>query len=305
VIRKKGAADPKAQAGGAAPVSKPKKRRDASLIVVYGIELGRRIPLEQTLFTIGRSSRCDLFIDQDAVSRKHAEIAHTKGRYVIYDQRSRNGTHVNDERVTERVLADGDKIQIGQTLFTFLSGDDLETRFQDQIYRVMTVDGLTGAYNRRYWTDALERECARALRYERPLSIVLFDIDGFDQPPRKHGPLGDDALLRGIVMAVRPKLRQQDILGRIGTGSFGVLLPEIEAEGATTAAEKVRSIAESTKVLCDWVPLTCTLSVGVATLSRSEATPLALLFLAQTALSQARGAGGNQIRVAKDSSCPP
>lgn len=280
------------------------KRRDASLIVVYGIELGRRILLEQTTFTIGRSSRCDLFVDQESVSRKHAEIAYARGRYVLSDQGSSNGTHVNDERITERALNDGDKIQIGQTVFTFLDGDDVERRYQDQIYRVMTVDGLTGAYNGRYFSDALERECARALRYERPLSIVLFDVDGFVKTQAEHGPLAADAVLRGVATAVRPKLRKQDILGRLAAeGSFGVLLPEIDLDGALKAAEKVRAIAEGAAVLYDWVTLRCTLSLGVAALSKAEATHGALLALAEAALADASSLGGNRLRAAKDSAC--
>jgi two-component system, cell cycle response regulator len=281
------------------------KRRGASLVVVYGVELGRRILLDQTNFSIGRSSRRDMFIDQEAVSRKHAEIVYTKGHYVLYDQRSRNGTRVNDVRVTECTLADGDKIQVGRTVLSFLSGPDVETRYRDQIYRLMTVDGLTGAYNKRYFGDALEREYARALRYERRLSLVLFDVDGFDQTLLEHGPIAADAVLRDVARAVLAKLRQQDILGRLDGGSFGILLPEIDLSGAITAAEKVRAIAEHAEVGYDLAPLSTTVSAGVATLSNAEETPQALLALAQAALQDAKKAGVNGLGISRDSKCPP
>jgi diguanylate cyclase (GGDEF)-like protein len=290
-------------------VQRRNKRYGASLVVVYGIELGRRILLEQTSYSIGRSSRRDLFIDQEAVSRKHAEIVFSKGRYVIYDLRSRNGTRVNDERILEHPLVDGDRIQIGQTVLTFLSGADVETRYRDQIYRLMTVDGLTGAYNKRYFGDALEREYARALRYERRLSIVLFDIDSFQETVLEHGPVAADAVVRDVGGAVRAKLRQQDILGRLDGGSFGLLLPEIDLAGATAAAEKVRSIVARTEIRYELARLSATVSAGVASLSSlssSEGTPAALIALARRALVEAKisgSAGG--LSLSKDSSCPP
>jgi two-component system cell cycle response regulator len=305
VNRKKAPSDPSARPIGAGAAERKNKQKGASLVVVYGVELGRRILLDQTSFSIGRSSRRDMFIDQQAVSRKHAEIVYTKGRYVIYDQRSRNGTRVNDQRVTEQTLEDGDKIQVGQTVMSFLFGPDVETRYRDQIYRLMTVDGLTGTYNKRYFGDALEREYARALRYERRLSLVLFDIDGFDQTLVEHGPLAADAMLRDIAAAVRAKLRQQDILGRLDGGSFGILLPEIDLAGAITAAEKVRSVAEQAEVGYELAPLSTTVSAGVATLTSAEGSHQALLMLAQSALLDAKKSGMNGLAISRSSSCPP
>jgi two-component system cell cycle response regulator len=302
VSRRKALAEP--AANGKEPASK-RSKRDASLVVVYGAELGRRVLLDQPSFTIGRSSSCDLPIYQDAVSRKHAEIAYARGRYSVYDLRSRNGTRLNDERVTEHALSDGDKIQIGQTIFTFLRGDDVDKRYQDEIYRVMTVDGLTGAYNKRYFGEALERETARALRYERRLSLVLFDVDRFDQILAEHGPLAADTLLRDVATAVRVRLRRQDILGRLGGSSFGVLLPEIDLAGALTTAEKVQAIVDGAEIHYDLATLSCTVSAGVAALPLSDPTPQSLLQAAQTALVDAKNSGISGLGVAGSSTCRP
>jgi two-component system, cell cycle response regulator len=282
------------------------KGRQASLVVVYGTELGRRIVLDQTSFTIGRSSRRDLFIDEEAVSRKHAEIARSKGQYSIYDLRSRNGTRVNDVRVTERVLVDGDRIQIGQTILAFLSGPHEEARYQEELYRLLTIDVVTGAYNRRYFGDALEREHARALRYARPLSIVLFDVDALEPTLAQQGREAVDAVLRQLIPAIRGKLREQDILGRLGDESFGILLPEVDLPGAISAAERVRFIAERTDIRHEeLVPLRATVSAGVASLSASETTAKALLALARIALADAKNSGVNGLGVSRNSTCPP
>src|SRR5208282_1519805 len=142
---------PTSRPNGAASAFARGAHREASLVIVYGTELGRRLPLTHATFTIGRSTKCDLFIDQEAVSRSHAQIVHGGGRHTLIDLRSSNGTRVNDERITERPLDDGDRIQVGQTLLAFLSGENVETRIQEQIYRLMTVDGLTDVYNKRYF----------------------------------------------------------------------------------------------------------------------------------------------------------
>jgi two-component system, cell cycle response regulator len=292
---------------------------EASLVVVYGTEIGRRLPLTPHNFTIGRSTRCDLIIDQKDVSRKHAQIVCVEGRYTIVDEGSSNGVHVNDQRIREYPLSHGDKIQIGQTLLTFLSGDLGQTRYQDEIYRLMTVDAPTGAYNRRYFCDALEREGARALRHERHLSIVLFEIDGFARILAERGRLAADAVLRKVVASVRAKLRQKDILGRLGDAQFGVLLPEMDLSGGRKVAEKLRAILESAEVAADPITLRCTLSLGAAALPsvdhaaagprtcRHEGEPSELLALAHSALVDAKRSGGNRVSVAlgaKGSSCP-
>ena len=275
------------------------------MVVIYGAELGRRLPLTASIFTVGRSSRCDLFIDQEAVSRRHAKIVRGGERHSLIDLRSSNGTRVNDERITERVLADGDRIQVGQTLLVFLSGENVETRFQEEIYRLMTVDGLTDVYNRRYFSETLDREYKRALRYERPLSLIVFEVDGLDRIRSEQGAMAADAALQQIAAAVRTKLRQQDIFGRIGEGLFGILLPEIDAEGAGIAAEKARTIVEGAPTEYDGVPLACTLSAGVAALTKAMVKPPDLLAAAQRALDASRRGGGNRVAASEDEACRP
>jgi two-component system, cell cycle response regulator len=304
VTRRRAASAPTSRPNGTVGALQRGVRQEASLVVVYGTELGRRLPLTQSTFTIGRSKKCDLFIDQEAVSRSHAEIVLERGRHTLIDLRSSNGTRVNDERITARKLDDGDRIQVGQTLLAFLSGENVEIRFQEQIYRLMTVDGLTDVYNKRYFSETLDREHARAIRYQRRLSLILFDVDGLDRIHDEHGGIAVDAALQQIARAVRVKLRQQDIFGRLGGGSFGIILPEIDIEGACKAAEKARLIVEGTPKEHDGVTLTCTLSLGIAALSTKVATPADLLAAAREALEAARRGGGNHVAVFEDEGCP-
>jgi diguanylate cyclase (GGDEF)-like protein len=293
----------KSPPAGAAPDA-GRAREEASIVVVYGTETGRRLPLTTHDFMIGRSTKCDLLIDQKDVSRKHAQIVWALGRYTIRDLQSSNGVWVNDKRINEEEpLSHGDKIQIGQTLLAFLSEDGVKTRYQE-IYRLMTVDALTGAYNRRYWSDALDRECARAARASSSLSIVLFEIDGFMRIFTRHGRLAVEAVLRETVRAARGALDERAILGRLGEREFGVLLPEFGLSAAAEFAERLRRTVETASVSHRLEAIRCTLSLGTAAWSEKESQAADVFALARSALIDAKREGGNRVSVSKDPSCP-
>ena len=276
--------------------SRPSRKGDSCLVVIYGPELGRRITLAQAVYEIGRSSKSDLSLDQESVSRHHARITRSgTDRWVIADLGSTNGTYVNDRPVTEHVLNDGDQVKIGRSILKFMTGDNIETSYHEEIYRLMTVDGLTQLFNKRYFNEALEREVNRAHRYARPLSLFLLDLDHFKAKNDEYGHVAGDALLKQIATAVRGKLRREDIFARVGGEEFGVLLPEVTLEGARLTAEKVRQIVETTPFTFDGVSIPCTVSIGVSTLSAKSADPTSLYAAADTALYAAKQAGRNRV----------
>jgi len=121
----------------------------ACLVIIYGGELGRRITLTDEPIECGRSPNVGIPIDDDAASRKHARIRRHGDVFVVTDLGSTNGTYVNDVVVHERPLVDGDQVKIGRTIFKFIQGSDIELLYHEQIYRVMTYDGLTQVCNRR------------------------------------------------------------------------------------------------------------------------------------------------------------
>ena len=161
------------------------------------------------------------------------------------DLNSTNGTFVNDDVVREQRLRDGDQVRIGRSILKFMTGENIEVHYHEEIYRLMTVDGLTQIYNRRYFNEALEREFNRSKRYDRALSLIVFDIDHFKRVNDTHGHLAGDNLLRQIATAVKPRLRREDIFARTGGEEFGILVPEIALDGARITAEKVRRIVET------------------------------------------------------------
>jgi two-component system cell cycle response regulator len=201
---------------------------------------------------------------------------------------------VNDDVVRDQRLRDGDQVRVGRSILKFMTGENIEVHYHEEIYRLMTVDGLTQAYNRRYFNEALEREFNRSRRYERALSLILFDIDHFKRVNDTYGHLAGDGVLRQIASAVKPRLRAQDIFARTGGEEFGILLPEIAPEGARTIAEQVRVIVEATPLKHDQEVIRCTVSLGVAVLV-DEATPEDLYKRADDGLYQAKQRGRNRV----------
>lgn len=267
----------------------------ACLVVIYGPDLGKRSPLSQGAFEIGRSSRADLPIDQESMSRQHAQIVWSGDRHVIRDLGSTNGTFVNDQPVSERPLADGDQIKVGRSILKYMAGDHIEANYHEEIYRLMTTDALTQTYNRRYFNEALEREYNRSLRYRRALSLVLFDIDHFKRINDTHGHVAGDSVLRQLSQVVRPKLRAQDVFARIGGEEFAILLPEVELGGARIAAEKVRKLVEAARFAVDRTDFGCTVSVGVVSFDARITAAGELYKLADENLYAAKHGGRNRV----------
>jgi diguanylate cyclase (GGDEF)-like protein len=268
---------------------------DACIVVIYGTELGRRVQLGTAPFEIGRSSTNDLFIDQESISRHHARISFDGSSYWISDLGSTNGTFVNDEPVREQRLRDGDQVRIGRSILKFMTGENVEVHYHEEIYRLMTVDGLTQIFNRRYFNEALEREVNRSRRYARVLSLVVFDIDHFKKINDTYGHLVGDSALRLISTAVKPRLRREDIFARVGGEEFAVLLPEIAIDGARVIAEKIRSIVQGTPMKHEQEYIRCTVSLGVATLDDGEGPPEDLYKRADELLYEAKQTGRNRV----------
>ena len=112
---------------------------------------------------VGRGEDCDLQIPDHSVSRRHVQIDRTERGYSISDLQSTNGTFVNDQPAAATPLHDGDYVRIGNNIFRFLSGGNVEAEYHEEIYRLTIMDGLTQIHNQRYLLDFLDREIARPI----------------------------------------------------------------------------------------------------------------------------------------------
>ena len=268
----------------------------AALVVIQGAELGRKYDLTRAKLQIGRAAECDVQVDQDAVSRAHAELEVDGDTVHLDDLKSTNGTFVNDTQLHGRVmLKNGDLVKIGRTVFKFISGGNIETVYHDEIYRLTTVDGLTQIANRRFFDEAVEREISRCQRYRRPVSLLMLDIDHFKRVNDTHGHLAGDAVLRHITRTLEPKLRREDVFARYGGEEFAILLPELALAEARVTAEKARKLVEESVCAWEGKPIACTVSIGAAVLGEDMAESSALIQAADKQLYRAKNEGRNRV----------
>lgn len=274
-------------------------RLEACLIHIYpsGTSIGRRYPLGSNTLVLGRGEGCDIRIQDHSVSRRHAQIEPTTDEYLVQDLGSTNGTFVNDVATTAaRRLKDGDYLRVGNCIYRFLTGGNIESEYHEEIYRLTIIDGLTRVHNHRYLIDFLDREVARSGRHGRPLSVLMFDIDKFKGINDEHGHLCGDYVLRELSERLRHAVRREDLLARYGGEEFVQVLVEADRDQAMIAAERVRRVVADTAFQFESRSLPVTISVGVATTcGDTDMTTVGLLKSADEKLYAAKRAGRNQV----------
>ena len=273
--------------------------REACLVVIYGEDLGRRIPLGAEPVVIGRSSRCEVQLDQESVSRNHCRIDRGPSTFAIRDLGSTNGTYVNDDLIDTIDLRDGDQVKVGRTILKFIVGGNIEGQYHEEIYRLMTVDGLTQVHNKRYFDEMLDREVSRARRYDREFSLILFDIDHFKQVNDTFGHLAGDAVLRQLGNVVSKSVRRDDIVARTGGEEFGILIPEIGLAGAAELAQKLNTLVDEHPFEFESTRMDVTISCGVASWGRQHESGPSLVQAADDALYEAKRTGRNRVCLAR------
>lgn len=267
------------------------------LVRIYPAETGQGLfELPPQRIIIGRGSDCDMSIMDTSASRQHAYIEPRAGTFMIADMESTNGTYVNDIRVDKRLLEAGDLIRIGSHILKFLSSNHIEAQYHETIYSMMIADGLTGAYNKRYLFETLERELVRSFRHGRPLAMVMLDVDHFKDVNDTHGHLAGDAVLREVAGRVRENVRRDEVFARYGGEEFVVLLPEATADECRAFAERLRQVIGDKPVNVDEKSISVTISLGVAhTDGKEELLPDDLIAEADRNLYHAKRNGRNQV----------
>jgi diguanylate cyclase (GGDEF)-like protein len=262
---------------------------DACLVSIYptGPLMGTRYRLASNAIVIGRGSDCEICNDDPSVSRNHAVLTRgDDGQYRLSDLGSTNGTFVNNSADRGGVLRDGDYIRIGNCLYRFLAGGNVEAEYHEEIYRLTIKDALTQVHNRRYLNEFLEREVTRAIRHNRPLAVVLFDLDHFKSVNDGMGHLAGDLALREFCDRVRPAIGPDELLARYGGEEFAIVLPEATSTIARATAERVRQFVAARPFEFDGRRYTLTVSAGVA--GTNGGTPSTVADLLRSADSNLR-----------------
>jgi diguanylate cyclase (GGDEF)-like protein len=163
-------------------------------------------------------------------------------------------------------------------------------------------DPKTGLYNARHFAAALHEELARATRFERPMSLIMADLDLLRDINNTYGHLAGDAVLAGVARVFREQLRDYDIPARFGGEEFSILLPETEPQAALEIAERIRRAVADQEFDVDTSsePIHVTVSLGVASFPRDGIDANELVHQADLAVYRAKIQGRNRVLDASD-----
>jgi diguanylate cyclase (GGDEF)-like protein len=271
----------------------------AYLVHIYppGLSLGTRYALGDTPVLLGRDIKADICIDDASVSRHHARFQPEGDGFCVVDLQSTNGTSVNKVPVkTKCKLKDGDDLRVGNCIYRFLASGNVEAQYHEEIHRLTIIDVLTHIPNRRYLLQFLERELLRSARYQRPLALVLFDIDHFKSVNDRFGHLGGDFTLRELAVCIQGCIRKEGLFARFGGEEFAVVLPEATLDIGKNVAERIRARVQSHPFQYEGTAFSISISLGVAATSGHEmVTPEELINQADGHLYQAKREGRNRV----------
>lgn len=254
------------------------------------------IVLSQKAWLVGRDAEADIVLADDSVSRRHAMLDVDANGCAVSDLNSTNGTYVNEERVTKRLLAAGDRVRFGNQIFRYVTSDAIEAQYHELVYKMMTTDGLTQVHNKRYLLETLEREIARARRLLGSMCVAMLDLDKFKSVNDIYGHLAGDTVLVEFAKRAQAVLRDGELLARYGGEEFALVIPDASVEAGCETCERVRKAIASAPVRFEANVIPVTVSIGLKCLAAGEElTPVEMIAQADHHLYQAKHGGRNRV----------
>lgn len=181
-------------------------------------------------------------------------------------------------------------------------------RVHEEAQRLSLTDSLTGLWNYRYLKESVRREVERASRFGRMISLLVLDLDHFKEVNDTYGHAAGDTVLTEFARRIRGVIREVDLAFRQGGEEFVLLLPETDARGAVTVADRLGAAIRDTPIAIPGPPgpvtvapralIQVTVSIGIAVYPHHATTAARMLDAADGALYAAKAAGRDTYRVA-------
>ncbi len=246
---------------------------------------------------LGRDPQCTVPLHDFGVSRRHAMITPAgNGEYILQDLKSTNGTRVNGMPVPgTRILKDGEKIFVGDTVLRFALADKMDIDFHSEVATLVSTDPLTGLPSKRRFDQSLEFALEAAKQDGTSLALLMMDMDGVKQINDTHGHLfgayaiGETGRLIARVLGFRGQAC------RFGGDEFSAFLAGCDLAAASAIGEEIRQAVESAHLEKDGIPLRPTISIGVACFPAAGKDLLQLVMMADKALYRAKEQGKNRV----------
>jgi diguanylate cyclase (GGDEF)-like protein/PAS domain S-box-containing protein len=203
------------------------------------------------------------------------------------------GVTINHD-ITQRKQAEDDLIRAKNAI------EEINTVLQRAFEReqiASRTDSLTGVFNRGYFFELLGYEFSASVRYDRALSLIMFDIDRFKAINDECGHLVGDEVLKQTAKIVGGQLRETDVFARYGGDEFVVLLPNSDSQEAFFVFQRVLAALKESPVHSDNRSISVTLSAGIASLEKTMKTPSHFVHVADQALYSSKQAGRNRVSI--------
>jgi diguanylate cyclase (GGDEF)-like protein/PAS domain S-box-containing protein len=176
--------------------------------------------------------------------------------------------------------------------------DEIEA-LRAELHEQAIRDPLTGAFNRRFFSEALDQEAARAIRDNSPFSIIILDVDRFKKFNDTYGHKCGDLVLQSLANFLHENTRRGDIVCRYGGEEFVILMPDSDIDAAYQRAETLRSRFDAMSLAYENIYLRATFSAGVASYPSSAKTSEGVLHAADQALYLSKSGGRNRVTIYK------
>ncbi|GMW00482.1 MAG: hypothetical protein AMXMBFR84_16190 [Candidatus Hydrogenedentota bacterium] len=278
------------------------RRGTASLIILTGWEIGRKMELSLKEQVIGRALQSTICIPVPSVSRSHAMIVRSEMEegplFEVVDMQSSNGVLVNNERVARQRLQDGDKIKLGNVVLKFVVEDDIDEAFHKEIHRRIHYDDLTGLLTLGSLKQQLQRKFEQGDTF-KPLTVAMTDLDGLKRVNDTYGHLAGAMIVREMGAMIRKILRPQDFGGLYGGDETILFYPNTSIEEAAQIAETIRQTIAARVFKHGENEFKVSISQGLSEWPLHGQTMDQIIAAADGALYAAKAAGRNCIRFAE------
>lgn len=197
---------------------------------------------------------------------------------------------------------------VEEIIWTPINALELQTRVENLLrtrrlsllnQKLVIVDSLTGLHNRRHFLELGERELHRSRRFQRPFSLIMLEVDGFQRLCDMYGYGIVNQILRHLAQRFHKNLRTIDVLGRYSEERFVILLTDTDASGAVKTAIRLRQEALEKPLETEVGQISCTLSMGISSVAGEIPSLDAIIERAENALCAAKQAGRGQTVVEK------
>ena len=266
------------------------------LVVLHGSDLGRRIAIRGQSVTLGRADAAEVRIYDERISSLHCKLNMGSEGLMVEDLNSRNGTYIDEQKITRAPLLPHSQLRIGRTVMRVEFRTEAEIKLQEDIFVQATTDPLTHAPNRRWFTERAEAEVAYANRSEVPLCMVMLDVDHFKAVNDTHGHQAGDFVLVKLAQFMMEKKRHEDLFCRFGGEEFLFMIRLIPVQSAAVFCERIRHAISKTTFTFDKANIPITISMGIAVFKKGD-TLVNLIGRADTALYQAKQLGRNRVEI--------